>query len=91
MLFVVNDEKNYALFDAISKKNSDISVSYERDIKKNDTRVKAYVNVKPQNEDDVCFIDTWGLSEDIPQAHIVSKHDEKQKIRQICQIMNIKL
>ena len=89
MLFVVNDEKNYELFDALSKQKPNISVSYESDIKKDDTRVKVYMNVKPQNEDEVCFIDTWGLSEDIPQAHIVSKNDDEQKIRQICNIMKL--
>ena len=89
MLFVVNDEKNYELFDALSKQKPNISVSYESDIKKDDTRVKVYMNVKPQNEDEVCFIDTWGLSEDLPQAHIVSKNDNEQKIRQICEIMKL--
>lgn len=89
MLFVVNDEKNYEFFDALSKQKPNISVSYESDIKKDDTRLKVYMNVKPQNKDEVCFIDTWGLSEDIPQAHIVSKNDNEQKIRQICEIMKL--
>ena len=91
MLFIVNDEKNYAIFDALSKRNNTIAVSYENDVRTDDKRNKIYINVKPKNEDDVCFIDTWGLTEDIPQAHIVPKHDNEQKIRQICEIMKIKI
>lgn len=91
MLFVVNDEKNYAIFDALSKQNSTISVSYENDVRSDDERVKVYINVKPKKADDVCFIDTWGLTEDMPQAYIVPKHDNDKKIREICEIMKIKI
>jgi hypothetical protein len=87
----VNDEKNYAIFDELSKKNNTISVSYVNDVKNDDERDKVYINVKPKKVDDVCFIDTWGLTEDMPQAYIVSKHDNNKKIRQICEIMKIKI
>lgn len=90
MIFVVNDEKNYAIFDALSKRINSISVSYANDVRDDDND-KIYVNVKPEKVDDVCFIDTWSLTEDMPQAYIVSKHDSEQKVRQICEILKIKI
>lgn len=91
MLFIVNDEKHYTLFNTISKRNEHINVSYVNNAIEDDTRVKVYINVKPENEDDICFIDSWCLSDEIPQAHIISKHDDKQKIRQICEILKISI
>ena len=90
MIFVVNDEHNYTLLKALSKKKENIYVTYEpipENISKNEKKI--YINVKPPCEDDVCFIDSWGMSEDIPQAHIVSKQDDAQKIRIICRVLRI--
>lgn len=90
MIFVVNDEKHYAIFDAVSKRNKKIGVAYVDDVNK-DERLKVYINVKPENDEDICFIDSWCLSDEIPQAHIISKHDDELKIKQICEIMGINL
>ena len=89
MLFIVNDEKNYALIDALRKQKDGIDVAYVEDVRPDDPRVRVYINVKPDRQEDVCFIDSWGLSEDIPQAHIVSKQDDEQKIRKICDVLHL--
>tara|TARA_Y100000389_G_scaffold185203_1_gene204388 strand:+ start:10598 stop:10861 length:264 start_codon:yes stop_codon:yes gene_type:complete len=87
----VNDEKHYAIFEEVSKRNENIDVAYVKDVNKYDTRVKVYINVKPENKEDICFIDSWCLSDEIPQAHIISKHDNVQKMKQICEILEINL
>lgn len=90
MLFIVNDAHNYTLLKALSKQKENIRVMYDpvpKTIDKNEKKI--YVNIKPPREDDICFVDSWGLSEEIPQAHIVSKHDDAQKLRIICEVLRI--
>lgn len=89
MLFIVNDEHNYALLQELSTYKN-IRVMYDpipENISKDEKKI--YINVKPPNEDYVCFIDSWGMSEEIPQAHIVPKKDDAQKIQIICDVLQL--
>lgn len=90
MIFIVNDEHNYTILQAFSKQKDNIHVVYEGHLMpamSEDTCI--YINVKPPSEDDICFVDSWGLTEDIPQAHIVPKNDDAQKLRIICDILRL--
>lgn len=89
MLFIVNDEENFLIFEEFSKKVEGCRVVYTNERFPEGER-KVYINVKPDNEEDICFIDTWGMTDEIPQAHIVSKSDKEKKVMQVCGFLNIK-
>ena len=85
----MNDKHNYTLFKTFSEQKENVHVAYEGNPIIQNFNDKIYINVKPPKNDDICFIDSWGMSDEIPQAHIVSKNDSKQKLRIICEVLHL--
>lgn len=88
VVFVVNDEKNYSLFHSLITRKKGVRVVHLDDLQVDDRDEKVYINSKPP-DGSICFVDSWGLSDDIPEAHILPKHDSEQKVRIVWNILEL--
>lgn len=92
IVFVVDDETNYSIFHNMSTRKEGIRVVYLDDLLADDTDgvAKVYINIKPpEGRESICFVDSWGLSDDIPEAHILPRHDSEQKIRIVWNVLEL--